>query len=77
MHLEYHCNHCGKLIREMTLDSLDPVALGFNVLTPEERVDIIKVDSQTGHLRVASICDDCLKEVGLALCEGRVTPYLH
>lgn len=58
MRLRYVCEHCGDTVAEIEMEPYDEKRLGFDILTPEERADIIRPDG-AGGLTVSSICDGC------------------
>ncbi|MHB9145255.1 MAG: anti-sigma-F factor Fin [Symbiobacteriia bacterium] len=58
MRLRYICDRCGETVTLLDMEPYDEKRLGFDILTPEERADIIKPDG-AGGLTVSSICDDC------------------
>lgn len=63
MKVRYVCGTCAALVSELNLPVIDEHRLGFDVLTPEERADIISVDSATGNIRVSSLCDECIESL--------------
>ena len=65
MKIFYTCEHCGKAVDMIEVDHIDEVKLGFDCLTPEERQDIIKIDSVSDTMQVYSLCDECIELLGL------------
>jgi len=65
MRIFYTCEHCGKAVDMIEVDQIDEVKLGFDCLTPEERQDIIKIDSVSDTMQVYSLCDECIELLGL------------
>lgn len=59
MRLIYICDECGRYIDEIELGNLNETRLGFDVLTPEEKQDLVHLDwgRQVGTVR--AICDSC------------------
>lgn len=58
MALIYTCRHCGNTVGQITEIDLRSDQLGFNLLTNEERDEMISYDSH-GNILVKSICEDC------------------
>lgn len=58
MPIRYYCRHCNMEMGEVDADSIESKSLGFHVLNEEERLDMIKYDSD-GTIIVTSICEDC------------------
>ena len=65
MRIFYTCEHCGKAVDMIEVEQIDEVKLGFDCLTPEERQDIIKIDSVSDTMQVYSLCDECIELLGL------------
>ncbi|WP_110953643.1 anti-sigma-F factor Fin [Anaerosinus massiliensis] len=65
MKIYYHCELCGAAIGMLDMEYVDEVKLGFDCLTSEERQDIIEVDHFANTMHVKSLCDDCVKRLGL------------
>lgn len=61
MKIRYVCENCNSTVSELEMPAIDEEKLGFNVLTPEERREIIKLDEGSGTLTVNSLCDDCIE----------------
>lgn len=57
--LLYYCHNCGDFIDELSVDTLDEKKLGFDLLTLEEKRDIMKWNQSGDMLYVGSICDVC------------------
>jgi len=58
MAIHYHCRHCGTKIGSIENTALNTHQLGFDLLTSDERQDMITYDLE-GNLQVKSICEDC------------------
>ncbi|MDX9871988.1 MAG: DUF2757 family protein [Clostridia bacterium] len=59
MRLIYICDECGKYIDEIEMGNLNEARLGFDVLTPEERDDLVHLDWSREVGTVRAICDSC------------------
>ena len=75
MKIRYICENCNSTVSELEMPAIDEEKLGFNVLTPEERREIIKFDEGTGTMTVNSLCDDCIEALEAAGVEN--TPPVH
>lgn len=64
MRIRYHCERCGRPVGEIDLPESEISRLGFGILSPEERSELIQTDETGDGLLVASICDDCLVAAG-------------
>lgn len=60
MNLIYKCPECDKIIDHLEVDKVDEESLGFNILTEEEREDIIEVEGDNTYINVA--CDECVQD---------------
>ncbi|MBM7557205.1 anti-sigma-F factor Fin [Halanaerobacter jeridensis] len=60
MKLIYRCSECGKVIDYLELASFDEQALGFNILTEEEKKDIIDVKEEEVYINLT--CNQCLEQ---------------
>lgn len=58
MAVKYVCRHCRTTIGELIVDRIDEAELGFHVLTPEERRDIISYNPE-GDTTVKIVCEYC------------------
>jgi len=58
MALHYHCRHCGVKVGSLDQMSLHSEKLGFNLLSDDERQDMISYQSN-GDIEVKTICEDC------------------
>lgn len=58
--MRYVCDLCDTVFAQLDSPRVTEERLGLNALTPEERADIISVDSN-GFLVITSICDDCVE----------------
>lgn len=59
MHLVYICDRCQKFIGEIDMGYIDETRLGFNILTPEEKDELLFFDWDRRMGTVKAICDDC------------------
>ncbi len=66
MKIYYNCEHCGEAIDMIEVDQVDERKFGFDILTVEERQDIIKTDALANAMYVYSLCDECIELLGLA-----------
>ena len=64
MKIHYHCEQCGQSIDSIDVQ-LDEAKLGFDVLTDEERSQLLYHDPLTNSMYVQSICDDCIESMGM------------
>ncbi|AZR74569.1 hypothetical protein BBF96_14935 [Anoxybacter fermentans] len=74
MKLLYYCHNCGDFIDELTVDKVDEKKLGFDLLTPEEKQDIIKSSKSGNMLYVRSICDNCYQDLS-NIAGNELKPY--
>lgn len=58
MAIKYHCRHCGVQMGTIENMSMHAEKLGFQMLTDEERAEMISYDS-AGDIHIKSICEDC------------------
>ncbi|GGA52296.1 hypothetical protein GCM10007416_26740 [Kroppenstedtia guangzhouensis] len=58
MSVTYLCRYCDMLIGQIEDERVTEFQLGFHLLTPEERKDIISYDSD-GQTTVRVICESC------------------
>ncbi|MFC4620367.1 anti-sigma-F factor Fin [Camelliibacillus cellulosilyticus] len=58
MDVFYHCRHCGTQVGHIQQQMFRTAELGFDMLDPKERVELIRYDAN-GHINVATICEDC------------------
>ena len=65
MKILYHCEICGADIAEIDMDWVDEAKLGFDCLTGDERKAIISINASADTMDVQSLCDACIKELGL------------
>ncbi len=63
MKLLYYCHNCGDFIDELSVNKMDEKKLGFDILTEEEKKDIIKWNKSGDILYVGSVCDNCYHEL--------------
>ncbi|MDR3589694.1 MAG: DUF2757 family protein [Negativicutes bacterium] len=66
MRIYYNCDSCGDFIDAIEVASVDETQLGFDSLTPEERLDLVKYDAVANCLYVQSLCDGCIEALGLS-----------
>ncbi|MCR4443045.1 MAG: DUF2757 family protein [Peptococcaceae bacterium] len=59
MRLIYICEECGRYIDEIQLAGWNETLLGFDILTPEERDDLLCLDWDRRVGTVRSICESC------------------
>ena len=59
MKIIYYCHNCGDFIDELSVDRLEEEKLGFDILTQEEKKDIIKWSKSGDMLYVRTIGDSC------------------
>ncbi|PKM90067.1 MAG: DUF2757 domain-containing protein [Firmicutes bacterium HGW-Firmicutes-12] len=62
MRLIYICDECGRYIDEIEMGIINEDRLGFDVLTPEEREDLVHLDWNRQVGTVRAICDSCWGE---------------
>lgn len=60
MKLIYKCSKCGKIIDCLELASFDERSLGLNILTEEEKKDIIDVKEEEVYIKLT--CNQCQSE---------------
>lgn len=58
----YKCSECGKVIDKIEAEGIDKQSLGINILTEEERKDII--ETQEDNLQINITCDQCARQAG-------------
>lgn len=58
MAVNYICKHCRSFIGRIEQSNVTEQQLGFQLLTPEERGDIIAYDA-SGDVTVKIACDYC------------------
>jgi len=63
MRLIYKCPKCHRIIEELEIDHFNEEELGLDILTAEEKEDIIKRSSDEIYINLT--CDDCLQEYTL------------
>ncbi|MBP2653219.1 MAG: putative protein family YabK [Firmicutes bacterium] len=66
MKIYYTCDCCGEAFDVLEVENIDENKLGFDCLNSDERRDILKYDALTNSLKVLSLCDACIEELGLA-----------
>ena len=60
MKLIYRCPECGKILDCLELASFNEQALGLNILTEEEKKDIIDVKEEEVYINLT--CNQCLED---------------
>lgn len=63
MKILYYCHNCGDFIDELSVDQVDDQKLGFDLLTEDEKQDIIKWSKSGNMLYVGSVCDNCYQDI--------------
>lgn len=58
MALHYTCRHCGHRIGSIDHEMIDISRLGFQLLTNDERQEMI-TSAENGDMIVKTICEDC------------------
>lgn len=58
MAIVYECRHCRQEIGRISQLEIDAKYLGFQMLSSEERIEMIHYESD-GNVRVKIICEDC------------------
>ncbi len=64
MHIIYKCPKCHKTIEEFEVEYFDEEELGLDILTAEEKEDIIRKSSD--EIQINLTCDDCLQKCTLS-----------
>lgn len=59
MKLMYYCEYCHRLVDTLEVEHLDETALGFDILSPEERKELLQwsKNGRVGFVKI--ICEDC------------------
>ena len=65
MKVHYTCDQCGADIDTIDVSQLDEEKLGFNILTNEERQQMLFHDKDNDVLYVKSICNTCIDRLEL------------
>jgi len=60
--INYNCRHCGVKLGSIEAKSVETARLGFNMLTEQERAEMINY-SETGDIHIKSICEDCQESI--------------
>lgn len=63
MYLRYVCRHCGEELGRFDLTEVDESRLGLDVLTPEDRSEMMYDDPDGRGQTVQIVCDDCARPV--------------
>ncbi|NBI30810.1 anti-sigma-F factor Fin family protein [Chengkuizengella marina] len=58
MSVKYICRHCQTKIGEISNGDVNEMRLGFHLLTPEERNEMVSYN-QHGDITVKVVCDYC------------------
>jgi DNA-directed RNA polymerase subunit RPC12/RpoP len=61
MYLRYVCRHCGEELGRFDLAEVDEGRLGLDVLTPEDRSEMLYADPDGSQTTVQIVCDDCAR----------------
>lgn len=69
MKIIYYCHNCGDFIDELSIDRLEEEKLGFDILTQEEKKDIIKWSKSGDMVYVRTVCDSCYPHINDLLAE--------
>ena len=75
MKILYYCHNCGDFIDELTVEQVNDEKLGFDLLTEDEKQDIIKWSKSGNMLYVGSVCDNCYQEINTMT--GGTDPYFE
>ena len=65
MKVHYLCEHCGTDIETIEVSHLDEKKLGFDILTEEERRQLLSYDAENDILHVKSMCDTCIEGLNI------------
>ena len=60
MRLIYRCSECGKIIDALELASFEEESLGLNILTEEEKKDIIDIRDEEIYINLT--CSQCIAD---------------
>ncbi|OCL25750.1 hypothetical protein U472_15630 [Orenia metallireducens] len=60
MNVIYRCDKCQKIIEHLELGDFSQESLGLNILTDQEKEDIIKMENDTVYINLT--CDDCAED---------------
>ena len=81
MKIHYRCEQCGQAIDTLEVNVLNETKLGFDVLSTEERQQLLYHDPISNALYVQSLCDMCIEAMGLegpsAASSPLAKPLLH
>ncbi|WLR41928.1 anti-sigma-F factor Fin family protein [Bacillus carboniphilus] len=58
MSIQYVCRHCGMEMAKINESVLDSWRLGFDILSTEEREEMVNYEDN-GNIFVKAICEDC------------------
>ena len=75
MRLIYRCSECGKIIDYLELASFDQRSLGLNILTEQEKKDII--DIKEGEIYINLTCNQCLEDYDWEELLYKYNPQIH
>ncbi|MHB1684567.1 MAG: anti-sigma-F factor Fin [Bacilli bacterium] len=59
MNVVYYCKHCKSLLGTIDSTKTSMESLGFSILTPEERSDIMEFDAVSQTIYVKTVCEYC------------------
>ena len=81
MKIHYQCEQCGQAIDTLEVPYLNETKLGFDVLTDDERHQLIYHDEVNDAIYVQSLCDLCIEAMGLEPKDSAPTavakPMIH
>ncbi|MEC9488155.1 MAG: anti-sigma-F factor Fin [Halanaerobium sp.] len=63
MKVLYYCEYCNRLIDTLEIGQLDEAALGFDILSADERKELLAWSDNGQALFVKIICEDCEEEL--------------
>ncbi|MGG0739903.1 anti-sigma-F factor Fin [Niallia taxi] len=58
MAIHYNCRHCGVKLGSIDESSVETARLGFDMLTEQERAEMINY-TEAGDIHIKAICEDC------------------
>lgn len=59
MNIVYYCKYCRAFMGEIDASRVSVNALGFSILTAEERTDMIQYDGSEDTTYVKTVCEHC------------------
>src|SRR5690625_4705373 len=63
MSIVYKCRHCGHVIGTIEQQIVETSMLGWDILSPEDRQDMIHYQ-QNGDIHIKAICENCEDSLG-------------